>query len=111
MNKMIFILLFLGLSSRGICQEATGEKISAGIAKRLQDSLSLTNAEKVGVEEVNRLLAARKQVVFNEFTNPDSLRVNLQRVENMRDSLYKGVLPIEKYQMYKEKKRNLINNR
>lgn len=111
MNKIIFLILLVGFSNTGISQATIAENISAGIAKKMKDSLGLTATEMSQVKEVNLFLASRKQSAFKEFTKRDSLQMNLQRVENMRDSLYKGVLPVEKYKLYKEKKRNLINTR
>ena len=111
MNKIILIIILAVFNYNGFCQKAINEKISVGIAKKLQDTLGLSAAEKNQIEKINKFLASRKQLAFKEFNNRDSLQQSLQRIENMRDSLYKEVLLTEKYLLYKEKKRNLINNR
>ena len=84
--------------------------LSQKIAKRMQDSLGLTPQQRNHVFEVNMNLHNQKQLVRLNTVTQDSLRARLQRVENTRDSLYLPIIGINKYPIYLQKKRNLVNN-
>jgi len=109
--KKIFIttglILLISISK---AQSSEAEILAEKIAKKMKDTLSLNDTQKNHVYDINIQLSNEKMSVRQQFTNRDSVIINLQRIENKRDSLYRNVLPGEKYALYLQKKRNLVNN-
>jgi hypothetical protein len=110
--KKIFILIPLLLLVTGFlqAQQTPSVQLAHRIAQKMKDTLSLTVQQRNQVFQINIQLHDRKQEVRQQTTNPDSLRVRFQRIERRRDSLYHTLLSEDKYQLYRLKKRNLVNN-
>jgi hypothetical protein len=122
MNKYSF-LLALGLwcsitpiaaqnnqNSLGRTRQYNGKVIAQQIAMRMKDSLGLTGSQRHQLFLINVQLHERKMTVRNQ-TSADSINVlqhKLQKVENTRDSLYKPILGIDKFLLYRQKKLNLL---
>lgn len=110
MKKILGLVLVSVLFSVGAEAQVTNAQFAQKIAQRMKDSLQLTQQQQTTVYTINLELAEKKQQVRQQTTQQDTLRMNIQKVENMRDSLYKAVLTNEQYLLYRQKKRNLINN-
>lgn len=91
-------------------QSNPAQDISSRIANKMRDTLSLFSAQRDSIYSINIELHNRKQLVRQQYSNMDSLRIKIQAIENTRDSLYRTVLSEEKYLMYRQKKRNLVSN-
>lgn len=109
MNRIILIMLvlFTGFIAKA---QSPAEAYSLKISLRMKDSLALTNTQRLQIYDRNMQLESQKKSVWQQYSNRDSVRVHLQRIENTRDSLYHVILPENKYLLYKEKKRWLLNN-
>lgn len=109
--KKIFILLSACIVIVSISDAQTvREQLSIKIAERMKDSLSLSTEQKNRIYSINLQLHTQKQNYRQQYSNADSLQYHIQRVESSRDSLYKSVLTSDQYLLYRQKKRNLINN-
>lgn len=113
MKKILVLLtagLFIGLTSYAQNQNPAME-IANKQAKRMQDTLGLPNTVKQQLYQINMDLHNRKLMVRQQYSN-DSVQLGqqIQRVENTRDSLYRNILAEDKYLLYLQKKRSLLNN-
>lgn len=111
MKKIIFIafLMTLALITRSQSTELS-EAVANKFSDRMTDSLKLNAQEKQGVLEANRMIAKLKFQARNNYKQMDSLTLYTQRIEDMRDSLYRRVLTDEKFKQYANKKDKIINN-
>lgn len=109
-NKIITTLFFVFVLYAAKGQTSTAEQIADRIAQRMKDSLSLTNQQKDSIYSINMKISDWKSSARQQYNANDSLRFYLQVIENRRDSLYKAVLDEPNYLLYKQKKRNLVNN-
>lgn len=107
--KYILILSVVFLLAPGAKAQTTAEFLADRIAQRLKDSLQLTQGQKDSLYQVNLALHNQKQAIRQQYTAMDSVRAKLQLVENMRDSLYRPVLTQGQYQLYRQRKRNLVS--
>ena len=79
-------------------------------AQALKDSLKLTDLEKHKVYTVNVGLYKQKMALRDQYkNNMETLKRELRKVENSRDSLYKNVLTREQFTKYKTIKEKVIN--
>lgn len=76
----------------------------------MKDSLQLSEQQKLELYTVNLQLHNLKVQQRQQYTGTDSLQFKLQKVENRRDSLYRAILPPDKYLIYRQKKAMLVNN-
>ena len=106
-HLMIF-MLFSVVKANG--QVTTATQLADKIAQKMKDSLSLTDQKKTQIYDINLQLHNWKIEARQLYGNTDSLGRMLQRVENRRDSLYRNVLSVSEYELYQQKKRNLVNN-
>ena len=110
MKNIIISCLFLItiISAKG--QTATpATQLANRIAQKMKDTLTLTVPQKNQIYTVNIGLHNLKMTIRQQYTNPDSLRIKMQRIERGRDSLYHLILSEPKYQLYLQKKRNLVS--
>lgn len=108
--KTLFSFLIILFSSIIVNAQTPAEQIAEKIARKMKDSLQLTDVQKTQIYQLNIQISDQKTLMRNQYTGSDSLRVKTQMVENTRDSLYHTVLSDEKYWLYIQKKRNLVNN-
>lgn len=106
----IMLFLIATFTSLQLNAQTPGEQLATKIAKRLKDSLVLTEAQQTQLYKINMELHNQKQVAFQRYTVPDSLRIHVQKIENTRDTLYSTVLSPTKYLLYKQRKRELLYN-
>lgn len=105
-----FLAMFLITTRVAAQSNSQANLLGQKIAKKMQDSLSLSPQQRSQVFQVNMDLHSQKQQVRQTTVIRDSISARLQRIENTRDSLYLPIIGIAKYPMYLQKKRNLVNN-
>ena len=109
--KRIFLIFFLiGVVKTINAQTSPRELVASKIAKKLKDSLQLNEAQRSEIYQINLLLNDEKASIRNEFSGTDSLRVKIQNVENTRDFKYSQILSTTEFNLYRQKKKTLINN-
>ena len=111
-QKLIILSLILTIgSATANAQQSSSEALASRIAQKMKDSLFLTEAQRQSIYQVNLQLHNQKAAIWQQYNGSDSLiSVNLQLLENTRDSLYRPIFSEEQYVRYKEKKRSLISN-
>jgi hypothetical protein len=87
-----------------------GQRLAKKVAQKIKDSLNLTGQQMNQLADINLNVHNQKKQVMSSGWSRDSIGRQLQRIENTRDSLYKQVIPAEKFEAYRKKKRNLVNN-
>jgi len=101
-----FVIPFVACS-----QEDQAETLAKKIAQRLGDTLALSIQERADVLSANLSIVAQKKTVFLNEAMPDSVKaVKLQAIENTRDSLYRRIIGLERFEVYKNKKKSIVNN-
>lgn len=111
-NVFLLIVAFLaGYSLFGQQADSVSRSLSLKISVKMKDSLNLSEKEQAAIYEINKQLSDKSFLVWKQYGQRDSVQHFLQRIENTRDSLYKTGLPNEKYWLYREKKRSLVNNK
>ncbi|MGN6264723.1 MAG: hypothetical protein ACTHM5_03570 [Ginsengibacter sp.] len=108
MKKIILAVAVIFAATGVKAQSANANALANTIATRMQDSLSLTTAQKDQVLNINLQLHSEKNLIRAQYSNRDSVGIKIQRIENTRDSLYKAVLTENQFTLYKLKKRNLV---
>lgn len=110
MKKLtLFICLTATILRSSAQSNAPSQALAAYIAQKMKDSLSLTNSQYDAIYQVNLNLANQKMSLWHQNGARDSLVRRLQQIENQRDTLYYPVLNPAQYQVYKAKKRLLVN--
>lgn len=108
MKKLILMsLLFIACAFGSKSQ--TANDLSERISSKMADSLGLNSAQKKRILDINYQLQNSKSEVRRNYENPDSISKYTQRIENKRDSLYRGVLTDDKYKLYLQKKKTLVS--
>lgn len=110
MKVFRFFLFVLSMTAFSCFAQQSEAELAKKIAQKMRDSLSLNNKQASEIFSINVQLARMKKEMRSRYTNTDSLRRSIQRVENKRDSLYQSVLNPAQYSLYRQKKRNLVNN-
>jgi hypothetical protein len=90
--------------------QTPAEQLAVKIAQKMKDSLSLTELQKSQLYEINIQLNNSKSAARQQYTGSDSLGIKIQKIENTRDSLYSQILTEPQFLLYRQKKRNLVNN-
>ena len=108
---LLFCLIYSAVVVFAQQQPTPAHALAMKWAKRMQDTLSLTNRERQKVFQINMNIYQDKTRVRQQYAgNMTVLTSETQKIENTRDSLYKEVLPINKYGLYIQKKRTLLTN-
>jgi hypothetical protein len=53
-------------------------------------------------------LGAQKMKAWETSANPDSLQIQLQQIENLRDVLYKPLLDTTRFNLYLKRKKEML---
>lgn len=107
--KIIFALVLVTAGFAANAQSTPADIIADKIAQKMKDSLSLSASQKLEIYQINLQLHEHKLSKRAQYAGTDSAGVHVQRVENTRDLLYRPVLGENKYQLYLQKKRNLLS--
>lgn len=112
MKTKVIILSLICLMGTGrylFAQSANpGTQVANNIANKMKDTLGLTTPQRNQIFATNMYIHNKKMIIRQQVTNPDSLQQRIQREERKRDSMYQRILPEAKFQLYLQKKRNLI---
>jgi hypothetical protein len=111
MKKIIIIIATCGalLCLVNAQDNPVAVNIANSIATKMTDSLSLSVEQKMQIFNINISLYRQKKQLRESTSQPDTLELYLQQIEDKRDGLYKTVLPKEKFKLYKQKKPALLN--
>lgn len=107
---VIASLLFLFVNAQNNNQSDQGQRLAHKMAQKMKDSLDLTGNQMNQIYQINILLHEQKKQAMISGLSRDSISKRLQKIENSRDSLYRIIIPIEKFEIYKLKKRRIVNN-
>ena len=107
--KIVFIAVLFFTVTVGSAQVNPGEQLSGRIAQRMKDSLLLTTPQQESIYTINMQLHSQKMALRQQHLSADTLRLQFQKIENGRDSLYRQILSPDQFLLYKQKKRNLVN--
>jgi ABC-type hemin transport system ATPase subunit len=110
MKKILILLLLVIAAGAAKSQSSVADSVAQKLSRKMKDSLSLTEDQRIQLYQLNMQLHEAKMARRQLYTGTDSLQIHIQRVESMRDSLYRAVLTEEQHVLYLQKKRNLINN-
>lgn len=102
----VFAIIFM--DSEVFSQSNPAVDVANKIAQKMKDTLSLSSPQRAAIYNINMALHHAKSSLRSRFVNIDSLRINMQRVENTRDSLYRRVLGDSKFILFIQKKDNLL---
>jgi hypothetical protein len=113
MKKLLIItvvLLFIANTTGAQTISTEADQLANHIANKMKDSLGLSTEERDLVYQKNVLVFFRKDSVRQIHPiGSDSLRIKLQSIERRRDTLYRPILGEERFQLYLQKKNNLIS--
>jgi hypothetical protein len=113
-KKITLITIFsIVICLNSLAQSTNGQAVQLAqkIAKKMKDSLDLTGNQKNKIYDVNMNLHNQKQVArTTNAGNPQLMTTAIQAVEKTRDSLYKPILTVPQYNLYKQTKWNLVSN-
>ncbi len=109
MKQLLIICVVITLSIYTRAQQAPAQAVAEKIARKMKDSLSLTDSQWHQVYDINMRLHAQKSALRTRYSGAE-LTLYTQQVEDTRDSLYRMVLPRQVYHLYKRKKDNLVIN-
>lgn len=110
MLKTFFSFMFI-MAFSVTCIAQSQDSVSLKIANKMKAALQLDAAQYNGIYDINRQLTSLKAAARQQHGNqPDVLQTKFQQIENTRDSLYRPVLGEQTYLLYREKKRELVNN-
>jgi hypothetical protein len=110
MKRFIFLLIIISAMVSWIAAQnsSTSTHLAEKIAQKMADTLQLSSIEKSKILSINLELQRQK---LDARTNSNDMAVltrKIQSIENKRDSLYKTVLSVQKYELYMHKKQSLI---
>ena len=108
--KKLFIcmVLFIALKATGYAQ-TTPESQAAEIAQKMKDTLTLSEQQKSQIQTATTAIQNTKLGLRQLYTGR-ALEYYLSMEEKNRDSLYKNILPENKYTLYLEKKSTMLTN-
>jgi hypothetical protein len=108
-NILITMILILGVQSLH-AQSTPATTLANKIAQKMKDSLSLSETQKTQIYNLNMQLHDQKMSVRQQYAGNNLLTEKIQQVENTRDSLYTSVLSEQQFNLYRQKKRTILNN-
>jgi len=109
MKKILIVLILIVAAVAAKSQTAVADSLAQKISRKMKDSLSLSEEQRVQLYLLNLQIHEAKMSKRQLYAG-DSLQMHIQRIEGTRDSLYRQVLTTEQHVLYLQKKNNLINN-
>jgi|LakMenE01Jun11ns_1017448.scaffolds.fasta_scaffold9627444_1 hypothetical protein len=110
MKKHICFTIFLFiLITKGYTQTNVIEKQAKGIAQFFSDSLHTSSVVTDSIYAINLLLGVQKMRAWETISKPDSLKLQLQQIENLRDVLYKPLLDSSRFTLYLKRKKEMLH--
>lgn len=114
MKSLVIIIAFLLTSLFCLSQPAITPKKALSRKEYHKDSIplmpkhQLDSAQTLGIYSINILLGREERELQQKYQNSDSLKVQLESLEEKRDTRYKNLIPSDKYQLFKQKKLLLV---
>ena len=105
--SLILLLVFKGNAQE---ENTPAAQLAHRIANKMKDSLNLSNQQTAKIFVANMDLHRQKAQAMSKPTGRPQITSDLQRIENSRDTLYKTILSTAQFNLYLEKKRNLVNS-
>jgi hypothetical protein len=102
---LLLALVFATLSVNA--QTAEELSMAEASARRLQDSLHLSQDQRQRVVSIHARIYMQKGLVTTRFAGSDSLAYRLQQVEKQREPSYKLVFTREQFERYLQIKNTL----
>jgi len=113
MKLLVIFALVLLTGYNTVGQVNSGNSVAENLAKkiadRMKDTLALTEQQRNSIFEINMQIHNQKMEKRKQYANDPLMGNQLQRVENTRDSLYRAVLPEDKFILYRKKKPSMMN--
>ena len=110
MKKLIgIVFLFVVMLSNAKAQATTPASEASQVAQKMMDSLLLSDPQRSQIEAATLDIQTMKARLRQLYTSR-ALDYYLFMAEESRDSVYKNILPADKYLLFKQKKNNLLNN-
>ena len=91
-------------------QSGSAETAANRDAIKIKDSLSLTDPQRQQIFKFSKEFHLQKQSIKQKFSSQDSIGFYVQKIAIVRDSMYRFAMPINKYELFLQKKNNLIVN-
>jgi choline dehydrogenase-like flavoprotein len=110
MKRTLIALFAFALVNGAKAQNSPAVDLANKIADKMRDTLGLTQTQRSQIFDINMQLHTQKQSIVGQSQNRDTIARRLQRIENTRDSLYNEKLTPPQFQLYKEKKRRIVNS-
>lgn len=105
----VLIAVLLSIGFRGTAQAVNNDAPAQRLAMRMRDSLSLSAGQYDSIYAINQRINQLNTAARLQYAQQiDSLQASLQRIEYGRDALYRPVLGVDKYLLYKRKKIKLL---
>lgn len=105
---LIFLIIFCSIYSFG--QTSPSEQLAQRIANKMRDTLTLTALQTQSMYNINLNLDTRKMQARTISTDRIIVGRAIQAVEKTRDSLYRIGLTAPQYELYLQKKKNIVKN-
>ena len=110
---LLTVLLFGAMHSNAqkVSPDASNNAsaLAGKIADKMRDSLQLSATQRAQINDINLQLSNQKQAVRSQSTDRNIVMASIQKIEGSRDSLYKSVLTESQFNLYRQKKRNLVS--
>ncbi len=103
------VVVLITLMSNAKAQATTPEVQASQIAQKMKDSLSLSDQQKSQVEAAT-LDVQNMKANLRQLYNSRALDYYLLMAEDNRDTVYKNLLPPDKYLLFRQKKTTLLGN-
>jgi hypothetical protein len=83
-----------------------GQKADSAIAnrtvKRMRELFSLTASQEQDLYQTGVTINNSRRQVFKTYWKTDSFRVQMAKVDSTADALYKAIVGVDNYKLYKE---------
>lgn len=108
--KKFFLVVSCMLFSFLVNAQSPEVEVSKKITQKMKDTLTLSPNQTDSVYSINMYLHFLKATIRQNYQGTDSIQLYTQQVERTRDSLYRRIFTENQFLLYRQKKRNLINN-
>ena len=115
MKKHIVLIATLLISSACYSQTINTDSIPSAAynvaywqAANIKNSLGLSDSLQMVFNQINIGVFRQKEKAWTAINDSDALSKAFQAIEYSRDSLYKSVLPEEKYLLYQQMKLRIL---
>lgn len=108
--KILLLITIIVIRIQGVGAQTIATEIANKQAQKMKRDLVLNDSVSQCLYNINIQIHNRKMYIRQQNIAKDSTVYYIQKIENSRDSLYQKVLSENQYLLYKQKKRELLNN-